>query len=295
MKPNCTKLVNKKHTFFEQAGILVSLFSFLLLVSCSDQDPVVAHVEDKELRESEALAIMDFLGYNSKDKVEFSNFLEDWCEQTLYLIELERNYPDNNILVQLRAQRYQADLAKNELENLKIEEKTDTVVSKEQIENYYNNHKDEFVLTDYLVRALYLKIPSTADYKKKDIQSKYLLKKNKDLDEVNSYAKLYAENFYFNDSSWIYFSELTKDIPMKRFNKDNIVLNRTKTYFTEGDFTYFLNIIDFQLKDEAPPIDFLQDEIKAIILAGRYQDSKEKVAPSILKELKKKYEFEINH
>jgi hypothetical protein len=264
-----------------------------MLIACSDPDPVVARVEDKELHESEAIAIMDFLGYNSKDKIQYRQFLNDWCEQNLYILELENKYPESNILVKLRSQRYQGDLAKNELEMLRIEVKTDTVVTREQIEAYYSEHKDEFVLTDYLVRALYLKIPATVDYKKKDIQTKYLLKNNKDLDEVNSYAKLYAENFYFNDSSWIYFSELTKDIPMKRFNRDNIVLNRTKTYFKEGDFMYFLNIIDFQLKDEAPPIEFLEDEIRSIILAGRHQDTKARISPILLKELKKKYEFEV--
>lgn len=82
---------------------------------------------------------------------------------------------------------------------------------------------------------------------------------------------------------------------MKRFNKDNIVLNRTKTYFSEGEYTYFLNILDYQLKDDVPPIDFLENEIKTIVLNQRIQQEKEKLSPILLKELKEKYAVQINH
>lgn len=275
--------------------MLVSLFSFILLLNaCKENDKIVASVDDLELKESEAFAIMDYLGLSPTDKSEFENFLQNWTEKKLYEVELKNTYPDAYQLIQLRADRYKSDLARYELEEITLYDKMDTAVTEQEIEAYYDQHKEEFVLTDYLVRALYLKIPKDADFKKKNIQQKYLLKNNKDLDEINSYAKLYAENYYFNDSAWVYFSDLTKDIPLKRFNKDNIVLNRTKTYFTEGEFTYFLNIFDFQLKDEVPTLDFLRDDIRNIVLNQRIQKEKEELSPKLLKELKNKYAVQIN-
>jgi len=275
--------------------MLVSLFSFILLLSsCSGNDKIVASVDTFELKESEAFAIMDYLGLNPTDKKEFEDFLQSWSEKKLYEAELKNNHPEVYKLVHLRADRYAGDLARYELEEINLYKDLDTVISEQEIAEYYEQHKEEFVLTDYLVRALYLKIPKNADFQKKNIQQKYLLKNNKDLDEVNSYAKLYAENYYFNDSAWVYFSELTKDIPLKRFNKDNIVLNRTKTYFTEGDYTYFLNIFDFQLKDEVPTLDFLRSDIRNIVLNQRIQKEKEVLSPILLKELKNKYAVQIN-
>lgn len=246
------------------------------------------------MHESEAVAIMDYLGLDHrKDKI-FEEFVQSWAEKTLYEVELEERFPDNWKLIELRSGSFRSDLARYELEELELASTLDTTVSDKEIIAYYDEHKEEFVLTDYLVRALYLKIPAEADYKKKDIQQKYLLKKNKDLDEINSYAKLYAENFYFNDSSWVYFSELTKDMPLGRMNRDNLVLNRTKTYFTEGDFTYFLNIFDYQLKDEVPTLDFLKEDIKNIILNQRIHAEKEKLGPELLKKLKRKHEIQLH-
>jgi hypothetical protein len=149
-------------------------------------------------------------------------------------------------------------------------------------------------LNDYIVKALYLKIPKELDFKEEDVHINYLLKNDKDLAEINSYAKLYAQNYYFDDSTWIYFDELAKDIPLSKYNVDNIVLNRTKTYFSDDQHWYFLNILDYKLKDEAPPLEFLKDRIRSIIVSQRLNDIREKNETKLLNDLKKKHEISIN-
>jgi predicted transcriptional regulator len=118
-----------------------------------------------------------------------------------------------------------------------------------------------------------------------------LLKNDKDIAQVNSYAKLYAEDFYFDDKQWIYFNDLTKDIPIGKYNKDNIVLNRTKTYFEDNEFVYFINIIDFKVKDATPPLDFLKNQMKEIIVAQRMNDIREKKEVKLIQNIKKKHEI----
>lgn len=285
---------NSKHKRL-QAGIIVSLFCFVLTLSaCGDNDKVIARVEDRTLTESEAYILMNHLGYDAQNDTVYQQFIDDWIERTVYAVDLEKNYPEKWQLIRYRSDSYASDLAKVELEDINLSKKLDTVVSNEEIVNYFNEHKDEFVLTDYLVRALYLKIPVGVEFKEEGIHEKYLLKKDKDLPEINAFAKLYAENYYFDDSSWTYFTELSEDIPLGKYNVDNIVLNRTKTYFADDDYWYFLNIIDYQLKDEAPPLEFLKDQIKRIIISGRLQELTDKERPQLLKRLKKKYEIEIN-
>lgn len=279
----------------KQAGIFVSLFCLIILISsCGKDEKILARVGAEELRETDAFVLMEFLGYDPSKKDQLDFFIEEWTNRTLYKVELKEKYPEDWQLISMRADEFSSELCQFYLEELEFMKKVDTNVSQSDIQEYYDKHKEEFVLSDYLVKALYLKIPKQVDFKKAEIQEKYLLKKNKDLTEINSYAKLYAENFYFDDSSWVYFNELSEDIPLGKYNVDNIVLNRTKTYFSDADHWYFLNIIDYQLKDETPPVDFLSDQIKSIIVANRLQKVREKEAPKLLKRLKKNYEIEIN-
>lgn len=281
-------------TYLYQAGIFVSLFCLILLSSCSNNDKVIASVGDVELTENEAYILMKNAGLSMDSVSDLKMFVDEWIESEVYKSELKNTDPEKWKLTQLRSQLYSGDLAKFYIEELELKKQLDTVVKQSEIQAYYDSHKDEFVLHDYIVKAMYLKIPKEVDFKKKDIQQKYLLKNDKDVIEINSYAKLYAENFYYNDSIWVYFNELTKDIPITKYNIDNIVLNRTKTYFSDDEYTYFLNIIDYKLKDEAPPVDFLQNEIKSIIVANRLQTLKEKNESKLIQRIKKKYEI-INH
>lgn len=236
---------------------------------------------------------MKHKGYDSKDKEEYREFISEWCENEIFNQELKITDPDKWKLIQLRSQMYQGDLSKFYLEEIKIKKALDTIVSLEESQAYYDSHKDEFILNDYIVKALYLKIPKDLDFKEEEVHLNYLLKNDKDLAEINSYAKLYAENYYFDDSAWVYFDKITEDIPLTKYNIDNIVLNRTKTYFSDEEHWYFLNIIDYKLKDEAPPLDFLKDQIQGIIVSKRLNDLREKSEVNLIKELKKKHEVTI--
>lgn len=283
---------SKKSIPLLQAGLVVSLFCFL--ISCSDSDKVIATVGDAELTESDAYVLMKHSGFKYDDKKARKEFVNSWCEFEVYKQELKANYPDEWKLVELRAAAFQGDLSKYYLEEINVRKKLDTIVSTQELKEYYDEHLDEFLLNDYIVKALYLKIPRELDYKKDDVQTNYLLKNDKDLAEINSYAKLYAQNYYFDDSSWIYFDELAKDIPLAKYNIDNIVLNRTKTYFSDDEHWYFLNIIDYKLKDEAPPLEFMKDQIRSIIVSQRLNDIRDRNETKLLKELKKKHEIKIH-
>lgn len=276
-----------------QAGILVSLFCFTLL-SCGDNAKIVASVGENQLTENEAFVLMEHYDLDITDDGVYNQFLKSWTENEAYKLELQEKFPEQWEIVRLRADSFGSELSKYFLEENSIKAKLDTIVSLEEMQTFYDANKEEFILHDYIVKALYLKIPKSIDFKEKNIQYKFMLKNDKDLNEINSYAKLYAENFYFDDSSWIYFTELSEDIPLTKYNIDNIVLNRTKTYFSDEEHTYFLNIIDYKLKDEAPPLDFLKEQIREIIVAKRLQQLKEKNSPILLKEIKSKYEITIN-
>jgi hypothetical protein len=284
-------LVNREIKYLFQAGILVGLFCFL--TACSEEDKVIARVGESELTESDAYVLMKHRGYDSKDKEQYREFINEWCESEIFNQELKVIAPEKWKLIQLRSQMYQGDLSKFYLEEIKINKSLDTIVGLGESQAYYDSHKDEFILNDYIVKALYLKIPKDLDFKKEEVHLNYLLKNDKDLAEINSYAKLYAENYYFDDSVWIYFDKITEDIPLTKYNIDNIVLNRTKTYFSDEEHWYFLNIIDYRLKDEAPPLDFLKDQIHGIIVSKRLNDLREKNEANLIKELKKKHEVTI--
>lgn len=274
-----------------KAGVIVSLF-FSTLFSCNS-DIIVASVGEIQLTESDARTLMKYQEIDINNNKEYTDFLNNWCAKEVFKQELITEFPEEWDLIRLRGESFSSDLSKFYLEEIEIDKQLDTLVSQAEIDTFYSKHKGEFIMQDYLVKALYLKIPKSVDFKEEGIQYKYLLKKDKDTADINSYAKLYAENFY-NDSNWVYFKELSKEIPLEGFNIDNIVLSRGKTYFSDERHTYFLNIIDFKLKDDVPPLSFLENQIKEIIVLNRLQKLREQNESKLIKKLKQKYEISIH-
>lgn len=266
----------------------------MLLTSCGPDDKVVAKVGNSQLFEGDVIIMMKHQGKNVNNKMEFDTFVREWCETEAFKNEMKVSYPNEWNLIRLRAESFSGELARYYIEENALKKKLDTLVTEEDIQTYYISHKDEFVLHDYIVKALYFKIPKSLDFKKDKIQESFLLKNDKDLSKIDSYAKLYAENYYFNDSTWEYFEKIVHDIPATNYNIDNIVLNRTKTYISDENYTYFINIIDFKLKDEAPPVEFLRNEIKSIIVSNRLQDLKIKSESTLIQSIKEKHEIIIS-
>jgi hypothetical protein len=288
-----TPLVNKKDNLVKRAGIFVSLFCFFILVSCSGEE-IVASVNDNTLSRQDAEIMMQDLGYDINKKDDWNRFLDTWIRNEVMRQELSASNPERYKALELRSEDYLGNLSVLELEEREILKKLDTVVTEEEIKRHFEENRESFLLQDYLVKALYLKISKEAAITD-DLAKAFLLKNDKDLSKVNSYAKIYAENYYFDDEQWVYFTELTKDIPLKQFNVDNIVLNRTKTYFSDEEYTYFLNIIDYTLKDETPPLDFLKPQIREIILSERINHLREGLGSSLYAKIRKKYDVSNNY
>ncbi len=291
-KKNSIKLGNSTNIFsFKQAGIIVSLFCVILLQSCSQKGKKVASVDGISLYENEVLLLMEHLGHDLSDTLIFKEIVNEWCIDQVFINELASQNEDASTINRLRTHSYEGDLGRYEIEKVLIAQQLDTIVSEDEILNYFQKNKEEFILHDYIVKAFYLKIPREVDFKKEGIHKFYLLKNDKDIVEINAFAKIYAENYYFNDSTWIFFNELVKDVPISKYNVDNIVLNRTKTYFSDDRYTYFINIIDFKLKNEVPPVDFLKNDIRKIILTKRVLQLKEKNESKLIQRIKEKHEI----
>jgi hypothetical protein len=263
-----------------------------MLVSCGTDENVVASVDDHNLTESEARIIMDHLGYDFDNKANRIQFLKNWCELEAMRIELENKAPELSETVRLKANLYMGELSRYYLIDRLLRDQTDTIISAREIETYYKNHNQEFKLQDYLVKALYIKIPKGSK-PEAPLKKHFLLKNDKDLAKVNSYIKLYAEDFYFDDEEWIYFTELTKNIPLGKLNRDNLVLNRTKTYFSDDQYTFFINVIDYTLKDTPPPMDFVEAQIRELILSNRMNLLREKRENQLIQQVKKNHEINI--
>ena len=56
----------------------------------------------------------------------------------------------------------------------------------------------------------------------------------------------FSDDFYYDEENWMYFDELTKEIPLRDINKDKFITRKSKIRLDENGYYYFLNVLSMQ-------------------------------------------------
>ena len=228
-----------------------------------------------------------------EDKIKLDLFIDQWIESRILYYRARTDKRIDEDAIQRQVENFKRELYYYHLEEILLKERMDTNISDSEIQNYYNENKDEFLLKDFLVKVLYLKVSIDAPDIDK-IKRTYLLKKPKDIDEIIQYAKIYSSNFYYDDENWIYFDDILKEVPLKDIVKERFITQRKKLYFDEGNYVYFLNILDYKLKDAVSPLNFERENIRKKILNIRQKRMRREIKNEIITKEYKEGNVTIN-
>jgi len=255
---------------------LIIFVVLLTFSSCKNgtKGNVIAKVYDNELYTSDIDFLFKGKNLSISDSTKIAkDYIDSWIEEQI-LLHQSNDSIINIDLINDKANHYKNILIINQLENNYVNNHLDTNLSQNEYVTYYKNHKDDFQLNDYLVKILYIKVPIDAPDIDK-LERWYKLRQPTDINEIQNFAKLYASNFYYDTINWIYFDNLTKEIPLKDFNKDRFITRKSKTIIDENDYFYFLNVIEYKLKNTTSPLEFEKHNIKQRILNTRVKALKE--------------------
>lgn len=195
--------------------------------------------------------------------------VKKWVEQTLLLQMAELNLPESEKNIEKEIEDYRKSLLIYAYEKAFIAQKLDTLISDNEVANYYEGNLQNFELKDYVVKVLYTKLEKNAP------QISYLrtMINNTEEQEVRyqleDYCRQFATNYMLEDQVWLYFEDLLKEIPIKTYNIDAFLKNNKVVEIEDEQYLYFLVIKDYRLKDSVSPLELEKSRIKSIILNKR--------------------------
>ena len=279
--------------YFYTCLILIVITSF---VSCDTEEVIeekvkVARVGSVHLYQEELIKDIPS-GLGKEDSLVFiDQLVSNWIEEQIVLQKAEEVLPQEAKDVKDRLDNYRKSLIIYAYEEKFIKERLDTAVSSIEIEEYYAAHVDDFMLKDYIVKALYLKISKgTPDIEKPQLHFK--LEQETDINEMRYYADLYAVQFHYDPEQWLFFEDVLKVIPLQGINTESFLRKKKKTMFEDENFIYFINIIDFTLKDAISPLSFEKEKIKTILLNLRTIDLRNKLREDLYNDAIKSQQVE---
>lgn len=254
-------------------------YSFLastLLLACNEKskqvkEEVLAEYKTKKLVKSDIPEeiLTKFREGDSTNLLK--SFIDTWLENQVMLEVAENSLSDEEKDKEKLIEDYRTSLLIYEYQQKLMKKMLDTAVTESEIDTFYKNNLNTFLLRKNIVKIRYVKINKANNSSKKVRQ---LIQSNDaaSVEKLRELAEKDADNFYL-DSNWLYLNEITKEIPLdENYNQQRFLSNNKFIQLEENGTLYFLYILDFKIKNAISPIEFEREKIKDIILYKRKLD-----------------------
>lgn len=254
--------------------LLTYIYVCLLFVSCNkgnDKEEIVSKPVAKA--GNEVLSLNDYKeNYIAIESIKDSSVLakksiENWAIESLFYQEAMSKLVEEEIEIDKQVEVYKKSLVNYIYQTKLIEANLDTNITRREIEQYYSEHEDNFILKENIVKVHYFKVPIKAPAleKMKRLLRSYIYVP-KDVEPLKTLAVQNAENFFMNDSTWLYLEDIKKEIPKLREQPDFNLGQGRVLEFTDELYYYYLRITEVKVKNGLSPITFERQNIKNFII-----------------------------
>ncbi len=281
------------------------LFGLIVLAGCD----LIQMKKDKATAEAERIPVArvnrTFLyndeltgivlpGTSKEDStVRIEAFVNSWIRKQLLIQEAAKKININEAEVERKILDYRYSLIAYEYQTYYIKQNLDTAVTVAEIEKYYKENLDNFILKQNIVRATFIKVPKSAPRTNK-VKELIYSKKDKDMAELKSYCLSFSTAYHLTDSTWMVFDELVKNSPLAEIPNKVQFLKATPYYETSDDaYLYFLKVDEYRISDNISPLEFVKADIRAIILNKRKVALARQLEDDVYKTAVNEKEFEI--
>ena len=272
--------------------VLPTLSSCRAISSFLKGGEVVAEVGSEKLYRSDLDAIMP-KGISQADSVYLAKqYINTWAAELVFLGIAEEQLSKSERDVTKELEDYRKSLLKYRYEQLYVNERLDTAVTDEMVEEYYNSHQEKFVLARPLVKARFLSI-SNESPAKDQIRKRMSSSEVEDLVEADSLAYSAAYKFTTWSDEWVDVTVLSREFPMDY----ETMLSQVKNKWIENVDTLgvarLAYISDMMKKGEVAPIEYSAPAIRDIIISTRKQSLISTLEQDLLNDARENGKFVI--
>ena len=246
---------------------ILFLSSLFLFCACADKESkmnkdAIVSVEGHTLTLGELQKVIPD-GISPEDSTLLAdNYIQSWATDIILYENAQRNV-QNQAEIDKMVGEYRKSLVINSYQQRLMQERLQAP-TEEEVNSFYHEHQQEFLLNDFVVKGLLIKIPNSAP--KQDQLKKQMRKMdNAAIEFIEKYSVQYAVSYDYFIDNWVYYTELLKTIPVNATDV-NQFLSQTKFYENKDSaYTYMLSITDYKVLGGVAPFDMVQDKATAML------------------------------
>ena len=270
--------------------VLPALSSCRAISSFLRGGEVVAEVAGEKLYRSDLDAVIP-KGISPEDSSFLAKqYINTWAAEMVFLGIAEEQLSKAEKDVTKELEDYRKSLLKYRYEQLYVNERLDTAVSDDLVEEYYHAHQDKFVLARPLVKARFLSISDDSPAKDQ-IRKRMSSSEVEDLIEADSLAYSSAFKYTTWADEWVDVTVLAREFQMDYETMLGQVRNKWIEKVDTLGVARVAYMPEMMKKGEVAPLEYSAPAIKDIIISSRKQALISTLEQDLLKDARENGQF----
>ena len=273
--------------------VLAACVSCRTISSFLNGGEVVAEVGTSKLYRSDLEKVIP-RGISSEDSVRLSmQYINSWAADLVYLKIAEEQLSKAEKDVSKELEDYRKSLLKYRYEQLYVNERLDTAVTDDLLEDYYAKHQDKFRLKRPLVKARYLCIASDSP-SLEPIRKRMSSQDPEDVMEADSLAFSSAIRFTTWNDRWVDVTVLAGEFAMDYgtflagIDRKGWIERKDTLNLTRAAYVYAVSP-----QEVVAPLEYCVPMIRDMIISARKQALVNSLERDLLKDARENGQFVI--
>ena len=269
-----------------------------LLFSCifadrSEKIPL-AKVGDEILYMSELESVLPNNLSREDSILMAEDYIKKWVTTELLIKKAHENLTMAQRDVSKELEEYRNSLIIYRYKKELLADKMDTLVNDEDVRQFYDANKQNFILANDILKAIYIKIPLQVS-KPEQARAFCEMTTGEDLKELQEFCLRNAESYQFYLDEWVDARIVLQNLPDMpedfsfRNLKNSLVEKRDEKYY------YLVCVIGYGRKGTVAPLEYVSNNIRDIIINNRKTEFLKKIEEDVYVEGIRNQKFKIYH
>ena len=207
-------------------------------------------------------------GISGADSVEFAHkFIRKWIEEQALYEKAEHNVRGDERIERMVAD-YRRTLVLNSYERELLQQKLPEELPEEDLQKYYDENKQLFILEEPVIKGVFIKAPLTSTGLK-DLKKWYKDNSDESLEQLEKYAFRNAVLYESFHERWVPVSELEGKVIVNLSKLGEDFEKYRDIEVEDEEYCYLLHIEEYVMKGEEKPYDLARHEIVDLLANNR--------------------------